>query len=59
MYNSIDHTDNYSKTSGGLWQYYKDIPIEENETAITDTESFRSVVKLSWKAPAGGNRKKY
>ena len=57
MYNSIDYADNYSKTSGGLWQYYKDIPIEENETAISDTESFKSVVELSWKAPAGGNRK--
>ena len=26
MYNSIEYSDNYSKTSGGLWQYCKDIP---------------------------------
>ena len=24
MYNLIDYSDNYSKTSGSLWQYYKD-----------------------------------
>ena len=26
MYNLIEYSDNYSKTSGGLWQYYKDDP---------------------------------
>ena len=26
MYNSIEYSDNYSKTSGSLWQYYKDEP---------------------------------
>ena len=25
MYNLIEYSDNYSKTSGSLWQYYKDI----------------------------------
>ena len=24
MYNSIEYSNNYSKTSGSLWQYYKD-----------------------------------
>ena len=24
MYNLIEYSDNYSKTSGSLWQYYKD-----------------------------------
>ena len=24
MYNLIEYSDNYSKTSGILWQYYKD-----------------------------------
>ena len=24
MYNSIEYSDNYSKTSGSLWQYYRD-----------------------------------
>ena len=26
MYNLIEYGDNYSKTSGSLWQYCKDIP---------------------------------
>ena len=24
MYNSIEYSDNYSKTSGSLWHYYRD-----------------------------------
>ena len=30
MYNLIEHSDNYSKTSGSLWQYCKDIPAVDN-----------------------------
>ena len=26
MYNLIEYSDNYAKTSGSLWQYCKDIP---------------------------------
>ena len=26
VYNLIEYSDNYSKTSGSLWQYYKDNP---------------------------------
>ena len=26
MYNLLEYSDNYSKTSGSLWQYYKDDP---------------------------------
>ena len=26
MYDLIEYSDNYSKSSGGLWQYYKDEP---------------------------------
>ena len=26
MYNLIEHSDNYSKSSGRLWQYYRDGP---------------------------------
>ena len=28
MYNLIEYSDNYSKTSGSLWQYYRDDPNE-------------------------------
>ena len=29
MYNLIDYSDAYSKTSGSLWQYYTDEPALE------------------------------
>ena len=31
MYNSIECSDYYSKTSGSLWQYYKDEPNDNLE----------------------------
>ena len=36
MYNLIKYSDNYSKTSGGLWQYCKDIPAVDNNNAIVN-----------------------
>ena len=30
MYNSIEHSDNYSETSGSLWQYCKNISVPNN-----------------------------
>ena len=35
MYNLIEYSDNYSKTSGSFWQYYRDEP---NDNLI-DSES--------------------
>ena len=34
MYNLIEYSDNYSKTSGSLWQYCKGIPAVDNNGAI-------------------------
>ena len=34
MYNLIEYNDNYSKTSGSLWQYCNDIPAVDNNNAI-------------------------
>ena len=31
MYNLIEHSDNFSKTSGSLWQYCKEIPAIDND----------------------------
>ena len=31
MYNLTEYSDNYSKTSGSLWQYYKDDPNDNIE----------------------------
>ena len=36
MYNLIEYSDNYSKTSGSLWQYCKDIPAVNDNGAIVD-----------------------
>ena len=38
MYNLIEHSDNYSKTSGSLWQYSKVIPAVDN---LTDSFNFK------------------
>ena len=53
MYNLIEYSDNYSKTSGSLWQYYKDDP----NNNLTDSESFKSKVKITEKTPNNGNTK--
>ena len=36
IYNLIKYRDNYSKTSGSLWQYYRD----ESKASLTNSESF-------------------
>ena len=51
MYNLIEYSDNYSKTSGSLWQYYKDDPNDN----ITRSESFKSKIKIIGKTPSEGN----
>ena len=53
MYNLIEYSDNYSKTSGSLWQYYKEDPNDN----ITQFESFKSKTKITGKTPAAGNTK--
>ena len=53
MCNSIEYSDNYPKTSGCLWQYYKDEPNDN----FADSESFKSRVKLTGSTPADGNTK--
>ena len=53
MYNLIEYSDNYSKTSGSLWQYYKDDPNDN----LTDSESFKSEVKITGNTPNNENTK--
>ena len=53
MYNLIEYSDNYSKTSGSLWQYYKDDPNDN----ITQSESFKSKIKITEKNPAAGRNR--
>ena len=53
MYNLIEYSDNYSKPSGGLWQYSKD---DSNEN-MTQSESIKSKIKITGKTPTAGNTK--
>ena len=38
MYNLIEQSDNYSKKSGNLWQYCKDMPAVDNNNSIVKLE---------------------
>ena len=42
-YNLIEYSDNYSKTYGRLWQYYKDKPNDN----LANSESFKSKIKIT------------
>ena len=53
MYNFIEYSDKYWKTSGSLWQYYKNDPNDN----ITQSELFKSKIKITEKTPADGNAK--
>ena len=53
MYNVIEYSDNYSKTSGSLWQYYKDDPNDN----FANSKSFKSKVKITGNTPVDGNTK--
>ena len=47
MYNLIEYSNNYSKTSGSLWQYYIDDPNDN----IIQSESFRYTMKITGDTP--------
>ena len=53
MHNLIEYSDNYSKTSGSLWQYYEDDPND----SIENSESFKNKIKITGKTPNNGNTK--
>ena len=53
IYNLIEYSDNYSKTSGSLWQHCKEIPALNNDGDISDfngpnaTDSFNFKTKIT------------
>ena len=53
MYNLIEYSDNYAKTTGSLWQYFRDEP----NYNIEDSESFKSKIKITGKTPDDDNEK--
>ena len=62
MYNLIEYSDNYSKTSGSLWQYCKDIPAVDNNNAIVNfnvnnlTDSFNFKLKMTGQTGDDGTK---
>ena len=61
MYNLTECNGNYSKTSGSLWQYCKDIPAVNydgdiiNFNGTNDTDSFNFKIKITGKTAANNN----
>ena len=60
MYNLIEYSNNYSKTSGSLWQYCKEIPAVDNDGDIADfnganaTDSFNFKTKITGQTNTDG-----
>ena len=54
MYNLIEHSDNYGKTSGSLWQYCKDISPVNNNNAIADFTGTNLTNLFNFKAKITG-----
>ena len=61
MYNLIEYSDNHSKISGSLWQYFEEIPAINNAGNIADlnganaTDSFNLKTKRTGQTVAGNN----
>ena len=58
MYNLIEYSDNYAKTSGSLWQYFRDEPddnIRLNNNRLNNSKSFETKIKISGKTPNNNN----
>ena len=61
MYNLIEYSNNYSKTSGSLWQYCKEIPAVNNDGDIAGfnganaTDSFNFKIKLTGQTAANND----
>ena len=62
MYNSIEYSDNYAKTTGSLWQYCKDIPARNANGDIAifaeniTTDSFKFKAKITGQTGNDGTK---
>ena len=54
MNNLIEYSDNYAKTTGSLWQYFRDDPNDN----LAESESFKSKIKITGKNPNNNNNVK-
>ena len=53
MYSLIEYSDNYAKTSGSLWKYFRDEP----NAVLANSKSFKSKIKITGKTPNDDNEK--
>ena len=62
MYNLMEYSDNYAKTTGSLWQYCKDIPARNNNNEIVVftgnnlTDSFNFKAKITGQTGDDGTK---
>ena len=62
MYNLIEYSDNYAKTTGSLWPYSKDIPARNDNNEITIftrnnlTDSFNFKAKITGQTGNDGTK---
>ena len=54
MYNLIEYSDSYSKTSGSLWQYYRDEPALTNAGAIANFDAADNIALFEFKQKITG-----
>ena len=50
MYNLIEYSDNYPKTSGSLWKYCKAIPAVNNNDGIVNFNRANAIDSFNCKA---------
>ena len=62
IYNLIEYSDNYAKTTGSLWQYCKDIPARDANDEINEfrrsntTDSFKFEAKITGQTGDDGTK---
>ena len=54
MYNLVEYSGNYSKTSGSLWQYCRDVPAIDNNGNITNFNGANATDSFNYKAKFTG-----
>ena len=52
MYNLLEYSKNYRKTTGSLWNYYRDEP---SDPLSFNSESFKYKTSIKGKAPQNGD----
>ena len=54
MYNLTKYSDVYSKTSGSLWQYFRDEPALDNNDNVIDFTANKDIILFKFKQQITG-----